>query len=89
MGMFDHVDFDMDCPRCGELVNTFQTKYGGCTLDVVSPGSVLNFYTSCEGCGQWIEFTKPVPQPQPPRKLYLSDLEALGFVMTLKGRWER
>jgi phage FluMu protein Com len=26
MGMFNYVKFEMKCPNCGTIVNTFQTK---------------------------------------------------------------
>ena len=29
MGMFDWINFEMDCPKCGELVTGFQSKDAG------------------------------------------------------------
>jgi hypothetical protein len=55
MGMFDWVNYSCDCPVCGELVEGFQSKDSHCLLDNLNPTDVDNFYTSCDGCGSWIE----------------------------------
>lgn len=56
MGMFDHVDFIVECPTCGKLVNGFQSKSGNCLLDTVNFSEVDNFYSYCKYCGTWIEY---------------------------------
>ncbi len=58
MGMFDYVDFVMDCPKCGEKVTDFQTKDKEQNLQWVHPREVENFYSSCNKCKVWIEFVK-------------------------------
>ncbi len=56
MGMFDWVDFKMDCPGCGKPVGGFQSKDGDCLLETVKPEAVGHFYTGCDNCDGWIEF---------------------------------
>ncbi len=59
MGMFNWVDYECVCPQCHGKVEKFQTKDsdGYCDLSTVSPSSVSNFYSSCEKCGCWVEFS--------------------------------
>ena len=64
MGMFDDIKFEMDCPKCGDKVNTFQSKSGLCILDILEFWEVDNFYASCDNCGAWIDFTLKVPRPK-------------------------
>ena len=66
MGMFDNVNYEMDCPNCGARLTDFQSKDGDCCLGMLELVEVNNFYTSCDKCGTWIEFnrkepTNPVP----------------------------
>lgn len=32
MGMYDNVNYTMDCPKCGAVVSGFQSKQDECTL---------------------------------------------------------
>jgi transcription elongation factor Elf1 len=56
MGMFDYINYEMNCPQCGEKVNGFQSKDGPCALETLDFRQVNNFYASCDNCGHWIEF---------------------------------
>lgn len=56
MGMFDYVDFIVECPECGSLMRDFQSKDGPNNLDHLQPWEVNNFYSSCESCGAWIDY---------------------------------
>jgi len=57
MGMFDWVEFEMPCPKCGERVGGFQTKSGKGELGVVLPYRVGgDMYADCRACKTWIEF---------------------------------
>ena len=56
MGMFDYVNFECECPICGEKVIGFQTKEGPLLLETLEPLDVNNFYSNCSTCGAWIEF---------------------------------
>jgi hypothetical protein len=56
MGMFDYVDFECDCPSCGEKVTGFQSKDGPRELRTLKPWYVNNFYTSCSKCKRWVEY---------------------------------
>lgn len=56
MGMFDWVDFEMDCPLCGTHMEEFQTKDLDNTLSFVKISKVNSFYDVCPRCGLWITF---------------------------------
>ena len=55
MGMFDYVDYETKCPKCGETVSGFQTKSGRCQLETITPEEAGVFYSSCKGCDSWID----------------------------------
>jgi len=62
------------CPYCSsELKTNYQSKqsigdmhdeWGGCCkkhpspLPLLEKNEVVNYYTSCENCGKWIEYEK-------------------------------
>lgn len=85
MGMFDDVHFEMNCPKCGAMVKGFQSKDLDCTLDLVEPDALQNFYSSCRSCKAWIEFSRPRPKGAPLREksLTIAEVEALGFEMSV------
>jgi hypothetical protein len=56
--MFDYVDYECECPKCGSLVFDWQTKDLDCTLSKVAVDDISNLYTSCYNCSTWLEFTK-------------------------------
>lgn len=56
MGMFDWVQFEMPCPKCGKRVSGFQSKDGACELANVLPWTVDRFYVDCRHCKTSIEF---------------------------------
>jgi len=58
MGMFDYVNVEIPCPYCGNLNDDYQSKDAGCTLETVDVTEVVNFYSSCNGCGKWVEFVR-------------------------------
>jgi hypothetical protein len=62
MGMFDYVEYEVDCPFCGEELSGFQSKDGECSLATIKPEDVQRFYTSCEHCGNWVEYEYIPPQ---------------------------
>lgn len=55
MGMFDIIDYKMNCPVCGNEVTDFQSKDKDCIMSKLQLYKVDNFYTSCVICGTWIE----------------------------------
>lgn len=61
MGMFDYVDHEAPCFKCGEMLDDWQSKSGDCSLDTLSTDEVDNFYTSCDKCKTWNEY-KAIPQ---------------------------
>lgn len=59
MGMFNYVEYQCPCPKCGEIVEGFQTKDGDdLVLATLKPADVDHFYTFCDNpdCGTWIDF---------------------------------
>ncbi len=82
MGSFDYVNFEMDCPKCGEKVRGFQSKSSVCELIIVDPVAVDNMYSDCQSCGYWIELVRhELPEPEKPRDspYNIDEVEALGF----------
>lgn len=62
MGMFDEVigvpASLSKCPSCDEKLDYWQSKDGKCLCNEIHFQKVDNFYTSCEECGTWVEFTR-------------------------------
>lgn len=83
MGMFDNINFEMACPKCGEIVKNFQSKDAGCLLDLLDPDEVCTFYASCRKCRNWIQFSRHIPneRPRKARKIPFTqtEVEILGF----------
>ena len=57
MGMFDEIIFEMNCPVCGIKVDNFQSRDSDCKLQKLKFTEVDHFYTMCNGCSAWIEYT--------------------------------
>ena len=57
MGLYDCVNYKCACPRCGGLVEGFQTKSGDNLLKTVEPTTIGNFYSTCTHCKLWLEFS--------------------------------
>lgn len=72
MGMFDSINFKMNCPRCKKDMGDFQSKDGPCLLIELEFFEVDNFYTSCNHCLTWVEFTL---NKRPNRKLTIKDYD--------------
>ena len=53
--MYDYVDFEAPCTRCGTPVRGWQTKDGECFMATLRPSDVHNFYSSCPSCEAWQE----------------------------------
>lgn len=58
MGMYDTVNFQMDCPLCGKRMTSFQSKSGACCLEELEITDVDNFYDICDNCKAWVEYTR-------------------------------
>ncbi len=59
MGLFNVVEYEADCIRCGVQLGEFQTKSGQdypFDCSTIQPHECINFYTSCTACGWWNEF---------------------------------
>ena len=81
MGMYDHVKFKMNCPRCNKKMNDFQTKDGSQSLSVLNWWDVSNFYTHCNYCRTWVEF---ILVDRPNRKLTIKDYKKIVKLTTKK-----
>ena len=83
MGCFDWVNFEMDCPKCGELVDGFQSKSAECNLGTVDPTAVANMYSCCPKCKNWIELARePIPPVEPRSDAFtLDEVKEMGFVI--------
>ncbi len=60
MGMFDNVEVPpayCKCPVCDAELTDWQSKDGPCTMTLQQFYEVDNFYTSCDACGEWVEYT--------------------------------
>lgn len=58
MGRYNTIkDFSLPCPKCGFEVTKFKTmeqvSQEGADIEEVN-----NFYSICQQCGAWIEFTR-------------------------------
>jgi hypothetical protein len=59
MGMFATIDYEIPCPECGGPIKNFQTKDPDVLeLQPVPVETVSNFYSYCNGCGWWVDFTR-------------------------------
>lgn len=56
MGMFDWVEYEANCHKCGDPLTGFQSKSGPCCMKKVKPSEVTGFYASCKKCGVWHNF---------------------------------
>lgn len=79
MGIYDHVNYKMDCPMCGKDVGDFQTKDLGRFFERVEYWECNNFYSSCDYCNTWIEFTLKNPRPPIPIESYEMKVEPSSF----------
>lgn len=65
MGMYDNVKYAADCPNCSAKLHDFQSKDGDCTLGFLDPVEVDNFYTICDECDEWVDFSVQVAVTRP------------------------
>lgn len=70
MGMYDEINFETTCPRCGEKVDEFQSKDGPCMLTTLEFWEVNEFYSSCRKCNTWIIYGL---KKRPNRKIKIED----------------
>lgn len=81
MGMFDLVSVGeppVPCPVCKEPLGEWQSKDGDCELETIPWQKTNLFYTWCEGCSAWIQYTR-VEAPE-------SSERFPGFVMFFKEK---
>lgn len=91
MGVFDNVNFTMDCPECGTNMTGFQTKESQYMLGLVEITDVHNFYNMCYKCNTWVELDRPYQEVErghlPPKTL--KDAESIGYVLRHRKRGEK
>ena len=86
MGLYDAIDFKMKCPRCKKDMGEFQSKDGPCAMSKLDWWSVDNFYSSCDNCETWVEYTI---EKRPNRKLKISDYKKTIKKTTIKDDKKR
>lgn len=52
MGLYDHVEYEAPCGRCGAVITHWQSKDGECRLQTVPWQQVTQFYAYCDSCGK-------------------------------------
>jgi DNA-directed RNA polymerase subunit RPC12/RpoP len=75
MGMFDYIDLKIKCPKCGKIVDKFQSKDGYCELKTLNYWEVDNFYSSCKYCNAWIVFNRVRPKPIVPLTDFIMEVQ--------------
>ena len=86
LGMFDHINYEMNCPICGTRLKDFQSKDGDCSLKVIEFSEVKHFYDHCLNCETLVEFDRKSKRD---KKYTIDDYELT--VKTLEERekeWE-
>ncbi len=58
MGIFDYINFEMPCPKCGNMIDGFQSKDRDCSLSTYNFWQVNHFHALCASCGKWIEVNR-------------------------------
>jgi len=87
MGMFDDVNVEIDCPKCGSTLNHFQSKDGNCELEKIDPENVLSFYDFCTVCKLHVSFDRRVSKTPCRNTPYtLAEVEEMGFKIDTKER---
>ena len=85
MGMFNWVNYQMNCPECGHLVTGFQTKDESLVslyLENVEINQIGKFYSECDNCGLWIEFILKRPP-----NITIDDFEMKTTRFNTKEEW--
>lgn len=54
MGMFDSVKYEAPCPKCGTIIDEWQSKDSLCLLETIEPWRVKHFYSPCDNCKAWV-----------------------------------
>jgi len=63
MGMFDWVNYGCKCPKCGELVDGFQSKDRDFPMcENVDPSEVRELYSNCKKCKKFLHFNVVVKE---------------------------
>jgi hypothetical protein len=79
MGIFNHVNYKMNCPNCGKDVGDFQTKSFAGYFETIDYWECDNFYSSCDYCNTWIEFTLQRKNTKIPIEKYEMRIEPSEF----------
>jgi Fe2+ or Zn2+ uptake regulation protein len=56
MGIYNLVNFQIDCPTCNALITQFQTKEGDGVFEIIEFTKVNNFHAICQQCQSLVEF---------------------------------
>ncbi len=58
MGMYDEINVDIKCPKCGANDVSWQSKNYLCNLDTIDPDKVQEFYTHCDKCDTFTTYRR-------------------------------
>ena len=83
MGLFDDIDFEIECPNCKTKMDDFQSKDGQCLMHTLKFWEVNNFYAGCPECNTWVEYTLK-NKSRPNRKLTIKDYKKEVQISTKK-----
>ena len=83
MGMYDEIITpELKC-ECGAVLKDWQSKDGPCLLENLHFAEVNNFYTGCEECSKWYEYTRTKePKACPTCKTIVVKIEDYELVTT-------
>ena len=56
--MYDEINVDIKCPKCGANDVSWQSKNYLCNLDTIDPDKVQEFYTHCDKCNTFITYRR-------------------------------
>ena len=84
MGMYDEINVDIKCPKCGANEMDWQSKDYMCGLDMIDPDKVQKFYTHCDKCDTFITYRRGTENDEEVIKCRaepysLDEVEKMGF----------
>ena len=91
MGMYDEINVDIKCPKCGANEMDWQSKDYMCGLDMIDPDKVQKFYTHCDKCDTFITYRRGTENDEEVIKCRaepysLDEVEKMGFDYKCDGR---
>ena len=84
MGMYDEINVDIKCPKCGSNEMNWQSKDYMCGLDMIDPDKVQEFYTYCDKCDTFTTYRRGAENDEAviecrAEPYSLDEVEKMGF----------